>query len=409
MRFPYTKNYFVLFTFLFSVLWISRSYCQQQLLWKFSTGAAIHSSPVISGEVVYFGSADSSFYALNKKSGKLSWKFETKGQILSTPSIDQDKVFFSSTDGKIYALKKGTGSLLWTYQTKGEKKYDIWDYYISSPIVNDNVLYIGSGDGNIYALQASTGKQLWSFATNGIVHATPVIKDNLVLTGSYDGFFYALDSKTGKLLWKFKTVGDAGFPKGEVQKGALINDNAIIFGSRDYNIYALDFKTGTGLWNMKERGSWIIATPFFYKGNIYFGTSDTHRFYCMDTGSGKIKWTLPLNMRVYGSATVLNGEIVFGCFNGKVYFVDPESGKINSTFQTEESKNRYSSLFDSDEKFRKDIPLYGDNYVEVEKKILALGSILSSPLAEDQVLYFGDTNGFFYALVKKLQKVTSPK
>jgi len=81
----------VLFTFLLSVLWVSISYSQQQLSWKFSTGAAIHSSPVISGEVIYFGSADSSFYALNKKSGKLSWKFKTKGQIIvhATPVIKE--------------------------------------------------------------------------------------------------------------------------------------------------------------------------------------------------------------------------------------------------------------------------------------------------------------------------------
>ncbi|MBK7030868.1 MAG: PQQ-binding-like beta-propeller repeat protein [Bacteroidales bacterium] len=37
-------------------------------------------------------------------------------------------------------------------------------------------------------------------------------------------------------------------------------------------------------------------------------------------------------------------------------------------------------------------------YLESEKKIQALGSILSDPLVDDNTLYFGDANGHFYAL-----------
>ncbi|WP_316819127.1 PQQ-binding-like beta-propeller repeat protein [Pedobacter nyackensis] len=375
---------------------------QQQVLWKFPTNAAIHSSAIISANLIYFGSADSSLYALDKNTGKLKWKFKTNGKIHSSPAIHHNKVVFSSADGKIYALNKDNGQITWTFQTNGEKVYDIWDYYISSPVINNNTVYIGSGDHHIYAINASTGKKLWAYQTNGIVHATPIVKDTVVYTGSYDGNLYALQSTTGKLIWKFKTVGDVSFPKGEIQKAAIIHNNAIIFGSRDYNIYSLNLKTGTGNWNMKERGSWIIASPLLYKNNIYFGTSDTHRFYSMNAETGEIKWTLPLNMRVYGTAISINDQIAFGCFNGKIYFVDPESGKVKSTFQTEESKKTYASIFDEQDHLRKEIDLYGADYIKTEHSILALGAILGSPLVENQMLYFGDTNGFFYAL-KKLE------
>lgn len=388
--------------FLYSCLAVStqKTHAQSQLLWKFSARGAIHSSAITSSNLIYFGSADSSLYALDKNSGKLKWKFKTRGQIHSTPAIHNNKVIFSSADGKIYALNKNNGRIEWTFKTKGEKVYDLWDYYLSSPVVDNNIVYIGSGDGNVYAINAVTGKKHWSYQTKGIIHATPVIKDNAIYIGSYDGNFYALASKTGKLIWKFKTIGDIAFPKGEIQKSAIVKDGAVIFGSRDYNIYSLDQKTGTGNWNMKERGSWIIATPLFFKNNIYFGTSDTHRFYCMDAKSGEIKWILPLNMRVYGTAFHINDQIAFGCFNGKIYFTDPESGKVKSTFQTEESKNAYDSMFDTADKLRKDVNLYGPDYIKVEKHLLSLGSILSTPLTENQLLYFGDANGIFYALKK---------
>jgi len=386
---------------LFSLLFIPfvlDSYSQDTLLWKFSTDGEINSSPTISGNHIYFGSGDMNLYSVEKYSGRLNWKFKTQGKIHSTPFLYNEKVLFSSTDGNVYSLDKNSGKQNWKFKTKGEQRYDLWDYYLSSPVVYNKIVYIGSGDSTIYAIGADSGKLIWSYKTNGIIHATPVLKDSVLYLGSYDGYFYAFDSNTGKLIWKFKTVGDSYFPKGEIQKAAIIYNNSLIFGSRDYNIYCLDLKTGTGKWNMKERGSWIIATPFEYKNYIYFGTSDSHLFYCMDASSGEIKWSLPLNMRVYGSASIVDGKIVFGCFNGKLYFVDSETGKIEFTFQTEQSKTKYSSIYTSDDKFRSDFELYGKDIEKSEKQILSLGAILSTPLVEDHKIYFGDANGYFYGL-----------
>jgi len=377
---------------------LQNSFAQDSVRWKYAAGSAVYSSAAVSGNSVFFGSGDMNLYALNKTTGALLWKFATKGEVQSTPAVSAGKVYVASSDGNIYSVNETTGKLVWSFKTNGEHRYGIWDYYISSPVVEKGFVYVGSGDSCVYALDAGSGKCIWKYKTNGIVHATPALAGGVVYIGSFDGNFYALDATTGKLKWKFKTVGDTYFPLGEVQKGAVIVDNTVIFGSRDYNIYALDAKTGTGKWNMKELGSWIIATPLAYGGNIYFGTSDSHRFYCMDAQTGEVKWTLPLNMRVYGTACVAGGEIAFGCFNGKLYFVNPETGKVNRVFQTEESKKNYSGIYNADDSFRNDFALYGENYKESEKKILALGSILSSPLAENNTLYFGDANGNFYAL-----------
>lgn len=381
-----------------SVFAITIVCAQDTLLWKFSTGSAIYSSPVISGNNVFFGSADKNLYALDKYSGQLNWKFETKGQVNSSPCVCENKLLFMSSDGNLYSLNKNTGNLLWKFATKGEQRYDLWDYYLSSPIVDEGIVYVGSGDSTIYAIDIESGECIWLYKTNGVVHASPVIKDKIVYIGSYDGYLYALDSKNGKLIWKFKTIGDQYFPKGEIQKGVVVYKNSVIFGSRDYNIYSLDLKSGSGHWNMKERGSWIIATPFVLNDNIYFGTSDTHKFYCMNAGSGEVMWVLPLNMRVYGTAALVNDKVVFGCFNGKLYFVDPDTGHVKSVFQTEESKRGYLSIYNDKDEFRSDFNLYDENYHEAEKRILALGSIFSSPLVEEHTVFFGDANGYFYAL-----------
>jgi len=373
-------------------------YGQDSIIWKFSANSGIHSSPVTDMNTVYFGSNDSILYALDKNKGDLLWKYKTRGEIKSQPVLFKESIIINSTDGNIYSFDKTDGKVLWTFKTKGEKTYDLWDYYLSSPKIDQGIVYIGSGDGNIYAINAETGVLTWKFKTGGIVHATPVIKEQQVFIGSYDGYFYALDSKSGSLIWKFKTVGDQYFPKGEIQRGAVIYKNAVIFGSRDFNIYALDINSGRGLWNMKEKGSWIIATPHVFEDTIYFGTSDTHRFYAMDAATGSIKWTLPLNMRVYGTATSYNNKIFFGCFNGKLFGLNHKTGEIEHTFQTFGSKRNYSKIFKENDEFRDDFQLYGPTTNESEKKILKLGAILTSPLIENGIIYFGDSNGVFYAL-----------
>ncbi len=388
----------MVFFFVILLLKSHLSIAQPTLLWKFRTGSQVHSSATIKNQTVFFGSEDSCLYALDKQTGSLKWHFRTGGAINSTPVASNGMIFFNSMDGYIYSVDEEKGRLIWKFKTKGEVQYDIWDYYLSSPIVNNGILYIGSGDSNIYAINIQNGQCLWRYKTNGIVHATPLCTDKMVYIGSFDGYFYALDANKGELIWRFKTVGDKYFPKGEIQRGATMYQNSIIFGSRDYNIYALDATHGTGRWNMKEIGSWIIATPLVSGNDIYFGTSDSHRFYCMDAESGEVKWTLPLSMRVYGTACVSNNNIAFGCFNGKLYIVNQKNGQIVSSFQTDESNQRYPNIYKPNGEFRDDFELYGKETNESERKILSLGSILSDLVVENGIIYFGDANGNFYAL-----------
>ncbi|MGG7664375.1 PQQ-binding-like beta-propeller repeat protein [Dyadobacter sp. BHUBP1] len=384
--------------FLLCLILIIPAFAQQPLLWKFSTAGGIHGAPAVTDKVVYVGSNDMNLYALDKATGRQLWKYATAGAIRSTPAVTASKVLFNSADGNIYAVDKKKGTLLWTFKTGGEQHYDLWDYYLSSPVAVGNALYAGSGDSSVYAIDLESGKLRWRFKTGGVVHASPVVRNGKVFIGSYDGYFYVLDAQNGNLAWKFKTLGDPGFPKGEVQRAAYVDDDQVIFGSRDFYIYCLNAQTGEQKWNMKEKGSWVIATPIVHKGNLFVGTSDTHQFYSMNAETGKINWIMPLNMRVYGTAVVVEDKLVFGCFNGRVYFADPATGKVIKTFRTDESKKNHALVYDDTDHFRKDFDMYGDNYIQAEKHILSLGSILSGPVATGGMLYFGDANGYFYAL-----------
>lgn len=370
----------------------------QKINWKFQTKGRIYATPAVTASLVLAGSNDSTFYAIDKLTGKMKWSYRTNGSIHSSPAVYENSVFFGSADGSLYALNIETGDLLWKFDSQGEKLLDIWDYYLSSPFVYNGNVYWGSGDGFLYAIEQKTGKLSWNFKAKGIVHASPIVNDEKVYFGDYGGYFYALNATSGEMLWQFRTVGDTYFPNGEVQKGATLDNGIVYFGSRDYNIYALNAQTGRGQWNMKEVGSWIIAEPLIYSDFAYFGTSDTHRFYCVNKTNGKVVWQIPVPMRVYGSAVEHNGIIYFGCFDGILRGVDYKTGEIKWLFQTEASNVNYSKVFNSDGKFKKGFELYGRDYLESERLIHSLGSILSTPVFNENVMYFGSSDGYFYSV-----------
>ena len=270
------------------VFFIATVNSQERLLWSFQTEGRVYSTPLIIGSKLYFGSGDSTLYALNTQDGSELWTFNTRGAIHSSPVNHLNMVIFGSADGHLYALDKDDGSLIWRMASEGEQMYDMWDYYLSSPTVDKGIVYWGCGDGHFYAVDVNDGNVIWKYNSGDIIHASPIVYGGWVLVGGFDGYFYAFNKKSGEILWKFKTVGATYFPKGEVQRGALVRNGVVYFGSRDYNIYALDVKTGRGHWNMKQPRGWIIATPIEYKGGIYFGTSDDHSFYCLDKMTGAV-------------------------------------------------------------------------------------------------------------------------
>jgi hypothetical protein len=52
--------------------------------WKFHTGGRVVSSPAVVNGVVYVGSTDGNFYALDAASGTVRWKFATKAWEVSS-------------------------------------------------------------------------------------------------------------------------------------------------------------------------------------------------------------------------------------------------------------------------------------------------------------------------------------
>jgi outer membrane protein assembly factor BamB len=59
---------------------------------------------VIANGIIYIGSRDHSFYALDANSGRKVWSYLTGGPIISTPAVVNGVVYFGSLDISGYKI-----------------------------------------------------------------------------------------------------------------------------------------------------------------------------------------------------------------------------------------------------------------------------------------------------------------
>lgn len=205
-------------------------------------------------------------------------------------------------------------------------------------------------------------------------------------------------------MWRFKTGEDkkhAHLMMG-IQGSAAVVGGVVYFGCRDANVYALDAGTGTLRWKFATDGSWVIASPAVADGKIYFTTSDTKRFEALDAASGRLLYELPDKIYSFSSPAIAGGHAYFGTFDGKVHDVDLEKRQYAGEFATEGYYANGPRYLDAEGFLKQDVVWEGDTLddmiVGIRSKLFSMGSILSSPVVQDGVVYVSSADGSLYAL-----------
>lgn len=386
--------------------------------WKFKTGGKVFSSPAVVDGVVYVGSADGNLYAVRASDGSLVWKFASRLSIASSPAVVGGLVYFSSTDGSIYAVTVDKGELKWKFRTEGERRFaapgihgippahemmpDPFDTFLSSPVVVGGRVFIGSGDHNVYALDAAAGTLVWKFATGDVVHASPAVVDGVVYIGSWDRYFYALDASSGAMKWKFETGDDQQIHNQiGIASSAAVIDGVVLFGCRDGHFYAVDAKTGEKKWAEDNKMGWVIASPAVKDGVVYFPTSDGTQFKAITIATGALVWRT-VNKAVSFSSPAIAGDVVyFGAHDGWLRALDLTTGEVRYEFQTDGNKANAAKYVLPDGKLNSPAiyttPGLEGTFAGIDR-MHSLGSVLSSPVVVDGVVYFGSTDGTLYAV-----------
>jgi len=387
--------------------------------WKFHTGGFVIGSPAVAGGVVYIGSTDGSLYAVDVQSGTSKWKFDAKSRVVSSPAVINGVVYFTAYDGNFYAVDAASGQLKWKFQTGGERRFagthlhgsqpaaenmpDPFDFYLSSPAVWNGAVFFGSGDGNVYSLNAASGALNWKFKTGDVVHASPAIAGGVVFIGSWDSYFYAIDAATGKQRWRFKTGEDPDtHNQVGIQASAAVANGIVYFGCRDSNFYALDAATGEKKWVFPNKGSWVIGSAAVRDGKVYFATSDSGLFHAVDAKSGAPIFSLSFQKWPMFSSPAIAGDMLYvGTNNGKLIAIDLANQKTAWTFETDGAKQHGAEYTKADGTPNYELAFASDFYDDIVTgvtKMMAVGTVLSSPVVVDSVIYVGSADGNLYAL-----------
>ena len=276
------------------------------LLWNYTTGNLVWSSPTDVNGVLYVGSLDGNIYALNSTNGEKNWNYTTIGKVFPSPAVVDGVVYDGSAvipppsgfpvgepsasipKGALYALNATNGVQLWKYVPGGSIP---GGYGVSScPTVVGGVVYFGSLDDNIYALNAATGGKLWNYTTDGFVWSLAVA-DGVIYVDSSDNTMYALNATNGDKLWN-----------------CITGTELISYGGVIYPIW---------------------SSPAIVGGVVYV-CSDNGTVFALNAESGMLLWNYTPYIEVdanaiWSSPTVVNG-VIYGSLDGNIYALNATNG-----------------------------------------------------------------------------------
>lgn len=116
--------------------------------WSYESpeGASFENSSAAAGAgIVVVGSFDKRLHAIRPDDGQALWTFAARGQIDTSPVISGERIYFGANDGRVYGVDRA-GKKVWSYEIGGRIK--------SSPAVSRGRLLIGSKDGTLYCFGA---------------------------------------------------------------------------------------------------------------------------------------------------------------------------------------------------------------------------------------------------------------
>ncbi len=241
------------------------------LLWDHPTGKPIVASPVIRGRRVFTGSSEGVFRALGLKDGGLQWQFDSVKNFVETrPLLYRQGIYFGSWGNTFYALNRKTGRLLWKREKYANRMLSpaaVW------PVAARGKIFIVAPDRRMTALDARTGNEIWDSGKWSCRESIGLSGDNkeIYIKNMTEGNVMAFDAKsdTQKVVWECRAgLGYEIAPSPLTQKGDLVfvptTSGRIVAVDRKKNQVAWNFQAGEALVNLilPVKSNRLLVTTF---------------------------------------------------------------------------------------------------------------------------------------------------
>ncbi|MBI3753911.1 MAG: PQQ-binding-like beta-propeller repeat protein [Deltaproteobacteria bacterium] len=300
---------------------------------------AEYSSPAIVDNIVYVGTADKYFYAIDLMKGRKIWEFKTTGAVESSPTVADGRVYFGTGDGVLYCLDTKDGHEIWRFQAATE--------IISSPAAEGGVVYLNSADDKLYALKAETGEKLWQYSRRYVnkmvmrTFASPAVYGDKVYCSLADGYVIAVEKSSGREVWQKKVSGEG---KGGAARFTPTIDNGIVYCiNGDGLLIALDAENGEEKWRFD-----IIKINDFTvsKGYIFIAGYDGS-IIAMNKASGEIIWRRRVGQGIPVSLIAADNYVIVVSNYKRETFYSSTAGSYADMFDSEHGIRIWNENIDS--------------------------------------------------------------
>jgi outer membrane protein assembly factor BamB len=155
------------------------------LLWMHESKDGLLRWVETGGDVVTFSAATEIVYALRLEDGQLLWR-SSPGYWMQFPAMQDGLIFFGSGDEIFHALDASTGREAWSHTINLSSLNQI-----GRPIIRGNALWFNSVTGEIYALDRITGERLAYLNTGTPSRVGGALSESFYFMGDPEGNLYA--------------------------------------------------------------------------------------------------------------------------------------------------------------------------------------------------------------------------
>lgn len=179
--------------------------------------------------------------------------------------------------------------------------------------------------GSMLAVSLKDGSVEWKVEFPGKIYSTPALSGKYLVFGCSDGNIYALNASDGSLKWSFKT-GKA------VLASPVVMDGKVYAGGSDGSFRCIDLKTGKAIWTYDNVEGHAVSTPYASRERVVFGTWGG-KLYSLDPVTGREQWVWSVGKasKMYSPASTLplysSGRIFVAVPDRQVYAIDAATGR----------------------------------------------------------------------------------
>jgi len=209
-------------------------------LWARTISAKLSGEVVLDSGKVFVIVDDSDLLALSAADGTEIWRFKTGEAIRTAPVIWNFQVVFGTAEGKIYVLDP-QGRMRSAMKAGSA---------VSGPLlIERNRLYYGLAEGSFRCLDLATMKSLWTVRTGGFPTSRPAVDERRIFVVTSNNVLFGLNKKSGNLDWWWMLSARSPFSPavGDEQVFAASLSSVLLVLKKATGEYAGAYDAGEGL------------------------------------------------------------------------------------------------------------------------------------------------------------------